>query len=185
MNENVFEPDPVDNVDSKPFDFSDINAEIVDSISAESKLTPNPKAGRERKRWWESKPRAEKKSRGKNKPMPTMPRGGLKPALTQLYTGFALAVMPFDPSCGKIILENAERCAESLDDLAKTNPAVRRALLSLVTTSAWGAVIMAHAPILMALAMHHVPALRERQEKMVADMAEMFANTNRGEGNEK
>ena len=105
-----------------------------------------------------------------------MPRGGLRQPLEDLYTGLGMMLIPFDPSCGKVIIEAAPRCAETLDDLAKTNPAVRRILISLVTTSALGAVVMAHAPIIMAIAMHHVPALREKQEKMVGEFAEMMAN---------
>jgi hypothetical protein len=84
--------------------------------------------------------------------------------------------MPFDPSCGRIVIENAEKCAEALDELAKTNTAVRNFLIGLCTTSAWGAVLMAHAPIVMAIAMHHVPALKKQQEKMVGEFAEMMAN---------
>ena len=87
-----------------------------------------------------------------------------------------MSVMPFDPSCGRIIIENSEKCADALDDLAKTNSAVRYFLITLFTTSAWGAVVMAHAPIVMAIAMHHVPALKKQQEKMVGEFAEMMAN---------
>jgi hypothetical protein len=171
-------PDPGNNGESSPFDFASLSAEPVDMGSPE--FEP-PKT--EKRKWWESRPRSKKTSEksGEKKPRRTaelkpMPRGGLKPALAQMYTGLGIAVMPFDPSCGRVIIENADKCAESLDELAKTNPAVRNVLISLVTTSAWGAVIMAHAPILMAVMMHHVPFLRERQEKMVGEFAEMMAN---------
>jgi hypothetical protein len=173
-------PDPGKDGEDSPFDFSSLNAETTEPIADFD--PPQVKKAR----WWESRPKGEKKSRQtrerKVRAMPPMPRGGLKPALTQMYAGIGMAVMPFDPACGRVVIENAESCAAALDELAKTNPAVRRVLLSLVTTSAWGAVIMAHAPILMAVAMHHVPTLREKQEKMVGEMAEMFAN---GFGHEK
>jgi len=170
-------PDPDKDSESLPFDFSGLTAESTDPLTGE--FTP-PSVKGSKPRWWERAPKSEKKTREprgrKPRAVKAMPRGGLKPALVNLYTGIGMSVMPFDPSCGRIIIENAGACADSLDELAKTNPVVRNILISLVTTSAWGAVIMAHAPILMAIAMHHVPALRERQEKMVGEFAEMMAN---------
>lgn len=177
-NENAY--DPGNEADSNGFDFNALTAENTNLDTGE--FTP-PSVKGSRPRWWESRPRSEKKTRApraektrRTAAPKLMPKGGLKPALAQMYTGIGMAVMPFDPACGRVIIENAGSCAESLDELAKTNPAVRNLLISLVTTSAWGAVIMAHAPILMAIAMHHVPALRERQEKMVGEFAEMMAN---------
>jgi hypothetical protein len=158
------------------FDFSALNAETVSPEDAPPQFEAPQKP-----KWWESKRRRaktieERKALRKNKPMPKAPQGGLRRPLEDMYTGLGMMLMPFDPSCGKVIIDAAPRCAETLDELAKTNPAVRRILISLVTTSALGAVIMAHAPILMAIAMHHVPALRDRQEKMVGEFAEMMAN---------
>jgi hypothetical protein len=173
--ENAF--DAGNTGEESSFDFSSLVAENTDDGAGE--FTP-PVVETSKPRWWDKTPKNEKrKSRReekKSRPMPAMPRGGLKSALENVYTGMGMALMPFDPSCGRIIIESAPKCAEALDDLAKTNPAVRRLLISLVTTSAWGAVIMAHAPILMAIAMHHIPSLRERQEKMVGEFAEMMAN---------
>lgn len=170
-------PDPGNNGEEAPFDFSALTAESTEPLTGEFN-PPNVKGSKPR--WWERAPKGEKNSRPRrsktSRPVPPMPKGGLKPALENMYTGIGMSIMPFDPGCGRIIIENASACAESLDELAKTNQAVRRILISLVTTSAWGAVIMAHAPIVMAIAMHHVPALRERQEKMVGEFAEMMAN---------
>lgn len=172
-------PDANDQPESNPlagFDFSALNAETVSPEDSPPIFEAPAKP-----KWWESKKRKartieERKARKAPKPMPKAPVGGLRKPLEDMYTGLGMMLMPFDPSCGKVIIEAAPRCAETMDDLAKTNPAVRRILISLVTTSALGAVIMAHAPILMAIAMHHVPALRERQEKMVGEFAEMMAN---------
>ena len=179
MSETVPNPDANDQPDSNPlagFDFSALNAETVSPEDAPPVFEAPAKP-----KWWESKKRKartieERKARKAPKPMPKAPVGGLRKPLEDMYTGLGMMMMPFDPSCGKVIIDAAPRCAETLDDLAKTNPAVRRILISLVTTSALGAVIMAHAPILMAIAMHHIPALRERQEKMVGEFAEMMAN---------
>lgn len=167
--ENVPEDEPLNG-----FDFAALSADPVSPEDA----PPIFEAPRKPK-WWESKKRNSKrppKPRAARKPVPPAPRGGLRKPLEDMYTGMGMMMMPFDPSCGKVIIEAAPRCAETLDELAKTNPAVRRILISLVTTSALGAVIMAHAPILMAIAMHHIPQLREKQEKMVGEFAEMMAN---------
>jgi len=154
------------------FDFGALNAESVSPEDTPPTFEPPKKP-----KWWERKPKnSQPKKVKEKKSAPPMPRGGLRQPLEDLYTGLGMMLIPFDPSCGKVIIEAAPRCAETLDDLAKTNPAVRRILISLVTTSALGAVVMAHAPIIMAIAMHHVPALREKQEKMVGEFAEMMAN---------
>lgn len=157
-------------------------AENTDPITSEF-TAPNVKATKPK--WYErgrkasdngaaGKPRAPRVS--KTRQVKALPKGGLKGPLTQLYVGIGMSVMPFDPSCGRTIIENADKCAEALDDLSKTNTAVRNFLIGLCTTSAWGAVLMAHAPIVMAIAMHHVPALKKQQEKMVGEFAEMMAN---------
>lgn len=173
MSDGEITPNPGnESNDENGFDFSKLNAETVEPLSPH--VAPDVKATK--RRWWESRPKGDKKNREKAvKPVPTMPRGGLRASLENFYTGIGIAVMPFDPHCANVIIENAEQCAKTMDELAKTNPAVRRVLLKLIATSALGAVMTAHAPIVMAIMMHHVPALRERQEKMAADMAEMFA----------
>lgn len=163
------------------FDISKLTAENTESLTGEF-IAPNVKATKPK--WWERAPKSRNADantpRGKRalkaERVKALPRGGLRGPLEQLYTGIGMSVMPFDPSCGRIIIENAGKCAEALDELAKTNTAVRNILISLCTTSAVGAVVMAHAPIVMAIAMHHVPALKNRQEKMVGEFAEMMAN---------
>lgn len=177
MSEQEFVPNPGnESEDAEPFSFETLSVENTESLGGEF-VAPDSKATRNK--WWERKPKDKaNQERGKRaaKPTPPMPRGGLKNALENMYTGMGMAMMPFDPHCGSVIIENAASCAESMDELAKTNPAVRRVLLRMVSTTAIGMVVAAHAPIIMAISMHHIPALRERQEKMTADMAEMFAN---------
>jgi len=172
MSDEFVTPQP-ENGETNGFDFSALSADQVPTEEMPPSFEPPRKP-----RWWERKLKngSEPRKPKVRKPAPSMPRGGLRKPLEDLYTGLGMMLMPFDPSCAKVIIEAAPKCAESLDDLAKTNPAVRRILISLVTTSAWGSVIMAHAPIIMAVAMHHVPALKERQEKMVGEFAEMLAN---------
>lgn len=105
-----------------------------------------------------SKERAEARRTSTPK-TPTAKRGAFVTELTELYTYAGMGLMMVDEPCGTAVVSSAEQCAKSLDELAYTNPAVRRALTSLTQTSAIGAVVMAHFPILMAVASHHGGAL--------------------------
>lgn len=105
------------------------------------------------------------------KRVPAMPRGGLTKQLEQLYVGAGMALLLKDPACGMAVIEAAPQCAATLNTLAEKNPAVRRVLLALCNTSAIGAVVMAHAPILWAISKHHVPAVRDSN---MADMLDGF-----------
>lgn len=83
--------------------------------------------------------------------------GQLVKPLTELYTSMGAVVSAVDPVCGLTIVENAGKCAESLDALAQRNEAIRRALYAMMETSAWGGVMMAHLPLLAVLMVHHGP----------------------------
>ncbi len=99
----------------------------------------------------DEKPRPRKR----RKPAPRAKKGAFVEPLTQMYGFAGVALMMRDPHCGQVVLENAERCAEALDELAYQNESVRRVLDALTTTSAFGMVLMAHAPIIAAVASHH------------------------------
>ena len=100
---------------------------------------------------------------------PPMPRkGNLAKQFTQLYTSLGTFLMPFDAACGGAIINAAPKCGEAMENLARENPAVRKALLAMVETSVWGQVIMAHAPIMLAIAIHHVPAVKNNIGGMAA-----------------
>ena len=95
----------------------------------------------------------------------------LQKNLQDMYVMLGIGIAPFDEQTATVILDNSERCASSLDDLAKKNPAVKRALEGLMTTSAYGAVIAAHLPILVTVATKYIPPVRDRY----ADTLSMFA----------
>lgn len=169
-----FIPNPEANNESNgslPFDFSALTAEEIPPL-------PNhepPVA--EKRAWWKAKPKTSNgraKMPKMPKATPSLPKGGLRQPLENMYTGLGMAVMVVDQHCGQTIIDNAPECAKAMEELAKTNPAVRRLLMKLVSTSALGTVIAAHSPILMAIAMHHVPMLKANQEKMVSEMAEQY-----------
>lgn len=94
----------------------------------------------------------------------------LQGQLEKFYGTLGAVIVPFDAVCGTAIVENAADMAASLDALARSNPKVKAVLEKMMSTSAWGMVIAAHAPIVMTVASHHVPVLRERMETIAATM---------------
>lgn len=91
--------------------------------------------------------------------------------LVQFYGMIGMLVHPVDPFCASAILTQAEDMARSMDQLAAENPAVRKVLDKLFAVNAYGVVISAHLPVLMTIATHHVPRLREQFAQQVATMA--------------
>jgi hypothetical protein len=89
-------------------------------------------------------------------PAPRMPPGGLATPLADIYIMIGSFMSVADPVCGAAIISSAKDCGKSLEALAKQNPEVRRVLVKLVSGSAYGAVITAHVPIIMAVANHHL-----------------------------
>jgi hypothetical protein len=96
--------------------------------------------------------------------------------LENLYTTVGTMVYMVQPRVGHTIVTEANKCAESLDELARTNPRVRRALESVLTTSAWSGVIVAHMPILMVLAYEYVPAFKQIQAEAPPEPSEPSQN---------
>lgn len=93
----------------------------------------------------------------------------LKSQLEGIYGMAGAVLFPIDPQTATVILSQAPQCAEALDDLARKDPKVKAALESLLSTSAWGAVIAAHLPILVQVGTKYVPELRDRYKRTVAD----------------
>jgi hypothetical protein len=116
--------------------------------------------------------RASRPAKPAAKPVPGKPReGSLVKPLTELYTSVGLMLAPIDPVCSVAFIENAESCAKALETLARENETVRRVILAMTQTSAWGGVLIAHLPLLLMVMMHHGP--RDIQDR-VAPMAMMM-----------
>lgn len=71
-------------------------------------------------------------------------------ALIQFYVGVGMTAKMFNSRAADAIVEQAESCANAWMELAKKNDAVRKALLAMMEGGAWGGVIFAHLPIVMA-----------------------------------
>lgn len=111
-------------------------------------------------------------------------KGQFVKPITQFYTTLGTVLMPFDAVCGSAFILNAEQCAKSMDDLAYENEAVNRALRAFIKTSVWGTVFVAHAPILLAIGMHHVPPVQTAMGKMGENFAEQVAAQMRAQSGE-
>lgn len=85
---------------------------------------------------------------------PPQLKPGVKRQLNDFYQFVGASVRPFDAVLGDTIIEQADKCAESVYNLAQSNDAVRRAIIALTTTSAMGAVMMAHLPIILVALRH-------------------------------
>lgn len=170
--ENERVPEPEISEDSKSFDFNALTVETTEPLTAFE--PPNPRASRERRKWYQRKDKGTNTPREKV-PAPPMPKGGIAAPMAALYRKTGELIQPFDYGCGSVLIGGAEDCGKAWEELAKRNPAVRRFLLSLLSTSAVTELLIAHAPILAAVAVHHVPAVRSMMEKMAADAGEMFA----------
>ena len=105
------------------------------------------------------KQREERKNKRPYK-LPPKRKGQFVEPLTAMYGGIAAGLLVIDPVCAQAIAEAAPECARTLDELAYQNDAVRRTLIALTQTSAMGAVLLAHAPIIMTVVMHHLPNLK-------------------------
>jgi len=109
---------------------------------------------------------------------PVVPPASSAPKLTPLgrkleamYAAAGMMVFPMDQQLGMVISTQGPECAKALDDLAKADPAVKRALEKMLATSAWSTVVMAHLPILVAAGTKYVPELKRRYQAHTAAAA--------------
>lgn len=76
--------------------------------------------------------------------------------LRELYGGISIGLMPFNEEAAVQCADKADKCVDAWEALAKQNDNVRRALLAILEGGAWGVVISAHMPIMMAFVPRHV-----------------------------
>lgn len=129
----------------------DVTISEVDSGTIDDLIDGTRKEAEKELPFTDAKPPPEKK-----KPA-ARPRGkpSLKQPLTDIYGTLGAGVFILNQADGIAILSNAEKMAESLDNWGKVNPAVYKVLERLCSTGALGAVIAAHAPVVMAILNNH------------------------------
>jgi hypothetical protein len=106
------------------------------------------------------------------KPAPAYPPGGYADRIEEVYDGMALMFMPFEPEVAMYLampeqkrvrdmetgdvsivegVTGSRKCAEAWDKAAQRSPAVRRLIEGFLTVNVWGALITAHAPIIVTI----------------------------------
>ena len=122
-----------------------------------------------------------------------MPRGGIiAKGVNKLYRRAGRIVRAMDHDIGSAIIACTRTDPDDPDDdltvgeaweaLAKTNPRIRRFLLKAVAGGAWGDLVMAHAPIGIAIAMKPAILRLIPFDRLIASMAEPDDDTPEGEG---
>ena len=124
--------------------------------------------------------------------VPAMPRGGVIAAgVNKLYRRAGKIVRAMDPDIGAALIACTRKDADEPDELtvgeawenlARVNPRVRAFLLKVIAGGAWGDLVMAHAPLGLALMMK--PGIQRLIPfgRLVESMAEPDEDTPAGEG---
>lgn len=97
------------------------------------------------------------------------PKIDLAPRLNDMFVSLGTVWFALDQTCGMAVINQAAALAESLENVAKQNASVARALERLLATGAWGAVLAAAAPIIITVMSHH--------GILPANVATMFTRT--------
>lgn len=138
------------------------------------------------------KPGRLRKATRPDAPVPAYKPGVITKGVNRLYRKAGKIVRAMDADIGEAIIQSARNTADDgeLDDsvgaaweeLARTNPRIRRFVMKCISGGAWGQLIMAHAPIAMAIMMKpailkHIPFAG-----LVQSVAEPDEDTPEGEG---
>lgn len=84
------------------------------------------------------------------KPEPEMPEPGvLAEGIGGFYTFTGMMLLPLRPATGQALVANSEEIGKAWEQAARENPAIRKALLSLMKTTTVGVLVAAHLPVVM------------------------------------
>ena len=124
--------------------------------------------------------------------IPAMPRGGVIAAgVNKLYRRAGKILRAFDHDLGTALIACTRKDGEDDDELTvgeawealcKTNPRIRTFIMRAIAGGAWGDLIMAHAPLGVALMMKPMVQRLLPFERLVESMAEPDEDTPEGEG---
>jgi hypothetical protein len=78
-------------------------------------------------------------------------KASAKRQIARIYILIGGLIEPMNEILGQTIVEQADKCADSVFELAQTNEEFRRVINAFMTGSLGGAVIFAHLPILLAI----------------------------------
>jgi len=130
--------------------------------------------GRQRDRAPDNKARKARGSSGKKaedapKTGPEWHEGQIARGVNKLYRKAGRIVRVGDQTIGQALIDITRKdepddttVGEAWEDIARTNPRIRKFLLKCIAGGAWGQLVMAHAPVLLAILMkdairRHIP----------------------------
>jgi hypothetical protein len=93
-------------------------------------------------------------------PVPQFREGVIAKGMNRLYRKAGKLIKVMDPEIGAAVIDATRKdddedvtVGEAWEELARTNPRIRRFLMKMMAGGAWGGLFMAHAPILLAVLM--------------------------------
>lgn len=122
-------------------------------------------------------------------PVPQYRAGVIAKGMNKLYARVGKIVRVGDREIGQAIIDATRKesdddvtVGEAWEELAKTNPRIRKFLLKLIAGGAWGQLVMAHMPILLAVVMKPAVLRLIPFSRVIASLAEPDEDTPEGEG---
>jgi hypothetical protein len=128
------------------------------------------------------KSQAKGKAKTPAEPVPQHRPGVITKGVNKLYRRAGKIVTVMDEDIGKALIAITKNTAEegepddsvgaAWDEVARTNPRIRAWLLRVVAGGAWGQLVMAHAPVVLAIFMKDSVQKRVPFVKLLAAMAD-------------
>ncbi len=125
-------------------------------------------------------------------PAPAYRPGVITKGVNKLYRKAGKIVRALDPEIGEAIIQAARNTSEedgeddsvgaAWDELAKTNPRIRKFAMKCLAGGAWGQLLMAHAPIALAIMMKPAILRLIPFSRVIESLAEPDEDTPKGEG---
>jgi len=170
--------------------------EAEPAVSAEGEGDPvaQPAAGPPSDRAPDEGKRTVRKAKGvvSRETVPAYKAGIITSGVNRLYRRAGKIVRAMDRDIGTAILESARNTADpgepddsvgaAWDELCKTNPRIRKFVMKCLAGGAWGQLVMAHAPIAMAIIMKPAIFRLIPFQSLISSMAEPDEDTPAGEG---
>ena len=134
--------------------------------------------------------RGGRKNRAKEpEDIPAFRAGPIAKGMNRLYLKGGKIVRGFDPEVGQAMIDATKKesdedvtVGEAWEEIARLNPRIRAFLLKLISGGAWGQLFMAHAPILLAVALKPAIMSRIPFAQVLESLAEAEEDTPEGEG---
>lgn len=139
-----------------------------------------------------ARPARKSKGSASREAAPPYKAGLITTGVNRLYRRAGKIVRAMDHDIGTAILEAAKNTAEdgepddsvgaAWDELCKTNPRIRKFVMKCLVGGAWSQLVMAHAPIAMAIMMKPAILRLIPFQGLITSMAEPDEDTKPGEG---